>query len=204
MKLGRGLVLLFLIMTIAALAIGGIAVGVLYNTAVEEERLRLVELAQSQARLLEAIARFQKEYSDYPQGPDAGAIEQIRQAHEDFGGLGMTGEFTLGRHAGDSVEYILRHRNSDVEPPQPVAFATGLAEPMLRALSQESGSMIGLDYRGAKVLAAYEPVAVLDLGIVAKIDMSEIRAPFIRAAKFDRCNRTGSHCFGDFRVFCGE
>lgn len=32
-----------------------------------------------------------------------------------------------------------------------------------------------------KVLAAFEPVAGLDLGIVNKIDLSEIRAPFMKA-----------------------
>jgi PAS domain S-box-containing protein len=53
---------------------------------------------------------------------------------------------------------------------------------MQRALSGSSGTLIGLDYRGVMVLAAFEPVAELNLGLVVKIDLEEIRQPFLNAA----------------------
>jgi len=41
--------------------------------------------------------------------------------------------------------------------------------------------MMALDYRGMSVLAAFEPVPELSLGIVAKMDMAEVRAPYMKA-----------------------
>ena len=77
---------------------------------------------------------------------------------------------------------MLSHRHYDLDEPNPVPWDSELAQPMRLALSGKSGVMIGLDYCGEKVLAAYEPVAELGLGIVAKIDLAEIRAPFLRAS----------------------
>jgi hypothetical protein len=53
---------------------------------------------------------------------------------------------------------------------------------MNRALAGKSGTMTGRDSANRDVLAAYEPILFLGIGIVAKIDMAELRAPFLRAA----------------------
>jgi hypothetical protein len=154
----------------------------LFRTALDEERARLVETAKSQARLIEAIARFDARYSnDYPGGAREATLSQIVDAHRHYRGFGKTGEFTLSRRDGDDIVFLLSHRHSDLRTPKSVRFDSGLAEPMVLALSGRSGTIIGLDYRGKMVLAAYEPVQELDLGIVAKIDLEEIRAPFVRA-----------------------
>ncbi len=79
------------------------------------------------------------------------------------------------------IVFLLSHRHFDLEDLQPVPWDSQLAQPMRLALSGHSGTVIAVDYRGERVLAAHEPVAELDLGIVAKIDLAEVRAPFVRA-----------------------
>jgi PAS domain S-box-containing protein len=176
--------LLVLIMATGTAVVVAITIFKLYSAAFEEERARLVETAQSQARLIEAVARFDAIYSrDYPGGAEEATLAQIVDAHEHYGGFGETGEFTLARREGDNVVFLLRHRHFDLDRPKPVAYDSDLAEPMRRALSGMSGTVVGLDYRGVLVLAAHEPVGLLGQGIVAKIDLSEIRAPFLRAGE---------------------
>jgi len=167
-------------MILAVIIALGIGITILYNAGFQEERQRLVETVQSQARLMEAVARFGKEHS----GEKALQVTlgQIREAHGQFKGFGNTGEFTLAKLEGNQIVFLLNHRHDDMNNLRPVPFDANNAEPMRLALQGKSGTVVGLDYRGETVLAAYEPVAELNLGIVAKIDLKEIRAPFVRAA----------------------
>jgi len=160
-----------------------VSIGILYRTAIREESTRLSETAKSQARLIEAVARFDKKYiADYPSGAKQATLTQIKEAHSEYEGFGITGEFTLAEKKGDQIVFLLRHRHYDLDNPKPVQWDSNIAEPMRAALSGKSGVIVGLDYRGVKVIASHEPVAFLNLGIVAKIDLSEVRAPFLRAA----------------------
>ncbi len=171
---------LILIMVLVSLLIGGTTLALLYNTAFTQFRAQLVDIAKSRASLIGAVAEFDKTYSsDFPGGTKTATISQIRKAHENFEGFGETGEFALAEIDGDRIHFILRHRHGDRDLPEPVPMWSKLAEPMRRAVSGKSGSLIGIDYRGELVLAAHEPVPELNLGVVAKIDMSEIRRPFI-------------------------
>ncbi len=183
----RGL-LLILIMVSASLVVVAITIFVLYDTAFEEHRLRLLETARSRARLIEAIARFDEVYSrGFPGGSRRATLSQVMDAHARFKGFGETGEFTLAHREGDTIVFVLSHRHSEVEYPTPVPFRSQLAEPMRMALKGHSGTIVGLDYRGEKVLAAFEPISEIDLGLVAKIDLSEVRAPFFRASLVAGC-----------------
>ncbi|MEE9297374.1 MAG: PAS domain S-box protein [Phycisphaerae bacterium] len=182
---------LILVMAVVSFAVGASTIYLLYGTAFAQQEMRLVETAQSQARLLEAIARQEEaEASQYPDELGHGlpdTMSQIIEAHKNFRGFGETGEFVLARREGDKIVFLLSHRHYDLEKPKPVPFASMWAEPMRRALSGQSGTVTGLDYRGAVVLAAHEPVADLNWGIVAKIDLAEIRAPFVRAGIVSMC-----------------
>lgn len=175
--------LLILIMSAVVLIVEAITVTSLYNVAIEEEKSRLIEAAKSQARLIEAIARFDKVFSkDFAHGPREASLQQVRDAHSKYRGFGNTGEFTLSKKENEQIIFLLSHRHYDLDEPKPVPWNSKLAAPMRMALSGKSGTIIGLDYRGEMVLAAHEPVQELDLGIVAKIDLAEVRAPFIRAS----------------------
>ena len=178
----RRIILLIIIMVVIVLGVEVLAFKMLYQTAFEEQAEDLRDIVISQARLIEAVARFDSLYrKTYPSGANEATLSQVIDAHKHYKGFGQTGEFALAKRQGDNIVFILNQRHSDFQKPKPIPFNSKLAEPMRLALSGHSGTIVGLDYRGEKVLAAYEPVALLNWGIVAKIDMAEVRAPFIRA-----------------------
>lgn len=185
MHLRKRIILLILIMSSIVITVEAITIGILYRTAMNEQRSRLEETAKSQARLIEAVARYNRINSSSSLNSELDAtLNEIKDAHSQYRGFGRTGEFTLSTRKNDQIVFLLNHRHYDLNNPKPVAWDSAIAEPMRMALSGKSGTIIGLDYRGEKVLAAHEPVSELDLGIVAKIDLSEIRAPFIKSAFF--------------------
>ena len=178
----KRILLLIAILAVIVLGTLSLTIFLLYSAAIAQHGERLLEIAQSEARTIEAIARHELSYSDAHEGPDHNYLAILIDAHEQYAGFGETGEFTLAKLEDGQIVFLLSHRHSDLDYPEPVSINSSRAEPMRRALQGESGTIIGLDYRGSVVLAAFEPVAGVNLGIVAKIDLEEVRDPYVRAA----------------------
>src|SRR5512132_3342533 len=168
--------LLVLIMTAVAVSIGGFAILILYETAIAEQRQRLVDAAASQARLIEAIIRREQAVHRSAGEARAAALSQIRDGATALVRPWPGAHFVLAERRGEEIAFLSRSQDQGL--PTPMPFAADAAEPMRRALSGESGSMIGPDHRGVTVLAAYRPVAPLDLGLVVEMDLADVRTPF--------------------------
>ena len=184
----RILYLILIMFGTAALA-AFLTINITYQAATEEEGERLREIAQSQARLIEAVARFDQKSNSLGDREASfnATLSQLIGSHERHKGFGETGEFTIAKLENNQIHFLLSHRHEDsrgmLTEHEPIPISDKLAEPMKMALQGKSGVMVGIDYRGKKVLAAYEPLdwTYATIGIVAKIDIVEIRKPFVRA-----------------------
>ncbi len=177
------IVWLIVVMMVAVTVSTAVAITVLYRTAFEQVRAHLIQTAEDQAHLIDAVARFDQQH----QGGSAGAsgaatLSQIQTAFHHYPSKGQIGEIAVAQKQGDKIVYLVTHGQVSTEGVEPIPFDSIFAEPMRQALSGHSGTMIGLDYRGVTVLAAYQPIPHLNAGVVAKVDLANIRAPFVRGA----------------------
>jgi len=160
-------------MAVACFLVGGTALGLLYWLARVEVQNRLVEVAQGEARILEAMVRA-------GQTPE-NALAILHASHHQYQLLTKSGEIDVALRRGDEIVFLMAHRSDAHMSPPSIPWESDLAQPMRAALSGGSGVLIGRDYRGRRVLAAYEPVQGAGWGVVAKIDMAELYAPFLQS-----------------------
>jgi diguanylate cyclase (GGDEF)-like protein/PAS domain S-box-containing protein len=178
----KQLVLMLALMVGAAVIATVLMAVAFYNETIEEQSWWLDNLLKEEANLISAVARFDREHSqpDHPDGALGAALSQIADAHDQSPEFGVSGEIVMGRQRDGLIVFLQGSRHQTNNRLEPVRMDSVAAEPMRRALAGETGTTIALDYRNVTVLAAYRPLPELDMGIVAKIDLSELRAPLIR------------------------
>lgn len=174
--------LLYLVLTMAgvSLVVGLVTIYLLYHAALEQQRTRLADTAGIQARLMESAARLHN-------GDPNATLEQMLKVHRTLSGFGESGEYTIGYQEGDTLFFLLEGGGYDLDEPRLVPADSARGEPMRQALLGRSGTTVGRDHRGVMVLAAHQPLKELGWGLVAKIDLAEIRGPFVRAGVLAGC-----------------
>ena len=162
---------MLIVAVVTTVAVAAVTVSI-YRTIVEEKRDDLEDLAAAEARLITLIAGL--EASSTTNAASAPILDRIRDTLLESTGFGRTGEITVGRYDGDFIDFVGSNRSAG--PIAPTRRSSSDGEPMRRALDGQSGSVIGRDFRGVEVLAAYRWVPELGVGVVAKMDVAELRA----------------------------
>lgn len=176
-KIRRRLLLLMMAGVLLTTVIFTLTLTMLYRLALHEETEQLAGMLYLQGSLVDAMGRFDAQYSDNEEGIEGGAFGasmlQLQDALADQGSLGRTGEVLAAHRENGAVRYYAaRHRN-------PSAI-NNISEVVQLALAGNSGVWHGEDYRGNRVVAAYTWVPSLDTALIAKRDVSELRQPFVR------------------------
>ncbi len=169
------------VFTGSVLAVLLLSVYFLYQVSFDMQRDRLMDIVYSQKHLIESVALFDSKYStnEIEGGAFEATLLQVKDAHLNNVNFRETGEFLFAQLKKNKIHFLMKVRHESEKVSKSIAYkGTKDAEPMRRALSGETGSIIALDYRSEMVLAAFAPIDVLNIGIVAKIDLKELQTPF--------------------------
>jgi PAS domain S-box-containing protein len=170
------------IMAALVLLVAGVAFGWMYRTALARAEVDLVQLAGAQATLIERIYAGEAARTADSAAAREHALADFAVAVLDFREFGESGELVLGELRGDSIVFLLPERANGGQVPAPIAVNEARSSQLQRAVRGESGVARGLDYRGVEVVGAYRYLPGLKVGLVAKMDVAELQAPFRWAA----------------------
>ncbi|MBI5867463.1 MAG: PAS domain S-box protein [candidate division Zixibacteria bacterium] len=183
----RTVLTLIVVLTVTVVVSVGVALRTLYQTAIHEQTDLLTDLAESRARMITGVAMSESQRAGGSTNAESLLVPILRLldgaqfTSSDSVDPGRSMECLLVRSKDNQIVFVISQKGRTITRPSPVPFDTDIAAPARQALLGRSGTMMGRDYRGNQVLAVYRYLPDLKLGLVAKVDMAEIRTPFIKA-----------------------
>ncbi len=154
----------------------------LYDAAFAQQERRLVESVATQAGLIESITRLLRQQDRAVS--DSELLVRLRtlllESAPPYENSALM-DLVLLRRQDSSVEILLPRETAKASAPLFIDASAPCVEAAGLALSGHRGTTIGRDWRGVPVLAVYRPLSQLGLGVVGKIPLVEMRAPYLRA-----------------------
>jgi signal transduction histidine kinase len=181
--------ILIALMIGVTLIISSISIHLLYNVFLEQAKTRLTELVQNQVDIIESVTKFYEQnrppkdkYANTPGGIASIVVERLLASQRKEIDFGKTGKYYIGFVMDEKV-YTL-HDGQQFEAMTKKKDHQCVIGKSVRAASQnKKGIMIGNRLEGDMVMSAYYPIPSLQgFAMVATIDISEIKDPFIRVS----------------------
>jgi PAS domain S-box-containing protein len=166
-----------LILFINAFVLGG-----LYLEALDNEKERLAYLSISHVHHLEAMRQIVSGRGDgiISQEYLTDRVEELFDSQNDQHHFGQTGEVILVRPSDDGVVDFFAPSLGHSRMSQSLLLAGRSSSQFQFDFSSNGRAQILPDGHGNVVLAAYEPLPGLPLGVVAKINIQEIQYPYLK------------------------
>jgi hypothetical protein len=147
---------LIALLTFNMIVVVMITIVLLYNLGFERQKKRLIELVETQAVMINVVAQqelllYKNITPEMKKEIAENVIKKVANAHYRYGGFGKTGEFTLGKHNGSEIEYLIKQRHFNIKKPKSVPWKSYLGEPMRRALQGKKGTVVNGTYLSNKV-----------------------------------------------------
>ncbi|MBX3042472.1 MAG: PAS domain S-box protein [Candidatus Kapabacteria bacterium] len=165
--LSLAIVLIFIILIIAVTSFHQI-----YTASIETTKKSLTNLVLHEKDFIDNLNSL-----NFP--PDS--IKSIYiNTKRNFSTSDLLTELVIAVFENDSAEYIVR---ADLDRFESMKLPVDkiIAAPMKKAFFRETGTIIGKDYSNRDVISAYTYSNIPNWGIVAKIDLDELRKPYINA-----------------------
>jgi|GEM_PF-1255814 len=178
----KRVVILIGIMAAVVIVVTLTSIALLYTAALKAFMIRLSETAQSQARFAETVYHHEQSERRNSSYALKVALSELQEANRHMKWFSLTSEFTIAEKQRSSMRFLIRRHQQQGDKSIQLPLNGNTEVAMQRALSGHSGTMIGVDYRNNKVLAAYEPIPGPGWGVVVKIDLAEVQKPFKQAA----------------------
>ncbi|MBL4720433.1 MAG: PAS domain S-box protein [Alphaproteobacteria bacterium] len=175
--------ILTLCMTFVVVAVLTTTCVFLYQVSLKEQKERLQSLAQSQAALIESIALFDERFNVGGLTSNASntTIRQIQDSFDRLDALGAKEELVVASRAGKHINIDIASHGLYGHITDNPKFLLVPDGPMRKALSGLSGVIRYIDGGGRDMLAAYEHIPSLNKGLVAQVNLSTVRQPFLIA-----------------------
>ena len=177
------------IMTLVSLLAIGITTFFLYKDEVNKQGERLMQEVARVKRMTISMVDYHiicvsEGHHPKDKDPDHVKTATIKQLHDSLTGLPPGDiEITVGYLRNKQIWWISQSFAQE-RLYVPIQMGHIWAIPMQLALQQKAGLIRDKDYGGNDVLAAYDYVKSIEVGIVAKIYMSSIYDRFVRGAFF--------------------